>query len=106
MNITNKQIRKYRTMEKITRRHLKRFIQSFKSRGEERSVSVIIVHDRIPLFFNYDKRTLPIHPWTYDLVDSAYFVRGELVECRGPNDVTLELVDYNIKIAQNYENQN
>lgn len=76
-------------MEKITKRHLKRFLARIKSKGEEKEIQVIIIHDRIPLYLNYDKRQLPIHPWAYDMVDSIYFVDGELIECCGPNDTAV-----------------
>lgn len=84
-------------MEKITRRHLKRFSASIKSRREEREVQVRIVHDRIPLFLNYDKRTLPIHPSTYDIVDTLFYVEGELVECCAPHEIISTLIGDNNK---------
>lgn len=76
-------------MKKITARHLKRFLARIKSKGEESEVRVDIIHDKIPLYLNFDKRQLPIHPWAYDMVDSAYFVNNKLVECCGPNDVAV-----------------
>lgn len=77
-------------MKKITKRHLKRFLAKVKSKREEREVQVVIVHDKIPLYLNQDKRQFSIlHPWVYDMTDSAYFVDGKLIECCGPNDVAV-----------------
>lgn len=88
--ITNRKLRKYRTMKKITKRHLKRFLAKVKSKREEREVQVVIVHDKIPLYLNQDKRQFSVlHPWAYDMADSAYFVDGKLIECCGPNDVVV-----------------
>lgn len=86
--ITNRSLRKYRTMEKITYRHLKRCLDRIKSLKEEEHIQVIIVHDRIPLFFNVDKRDFNLHPWIYDMVDSAFCVDGKMKEASSIAEVS------------------
>ena len=77
-------------MKKITKRHLKRFLAKVKSKREEREVQVVIVHDKIPLYLNQDKRLFFFMQKTaYEMADSAYFVDGKLIECCGPNDVVV-----------------
>lgn len=73
-----REYKKWLTANRITKRHLKRVVESVTSKGDHMYQQVFIVHDRIPLFINVLKAKYEKHCVYPRLTDSAFLVDGKL----------------------------
>lgn len=76
--MNSRESKKWRTANRITKRHLKRVVESVTSKGDLMYQQVFIVHDRIPLFINVLKKEYEKHCEYPGLTDSAFLVDGKL----------------------------